>query len=66
FTLSDKVEAIKLPEAISLVTRRPAQAAGFDDRGEIAIGKRADLVRVRLHEGVPIVRAVYRQGQRVI
>ena len=66
FSLNEKVEAIKLPQAISLVTRRPAAAAGFHDRGEIAIGKRADLVRVRVHEGVPIVRAVYRQGRRVI
>ncbi|MEQ9694880.1 alpha-D-ribose 1-methylphosphonate 5-triphosphate diphosphatase [Shimia sp. SDUM112013] len=31
-------------EAWSLVSRRPAQIAGLADRGEIAAGKRADLV----------------------
>ena len=57
--------AMTLPQAIGLVSRRPAGAAGLDDRGELAPGKRADLVRVRLVDGVPVVRAVYRQGRRV-
>ena len=47
------------------VTKAPAQAVGLDDRGEIAIGKRADLVRVR-HDETPVVRTVWRDGQRVI
>ena len=33
-----------LPSAINTVTRNPATAARLDDRGEIAQGKRADLV----------------------
>jgi alpha-D-ribose 1-methylphosphonate 5-triphosphate diphosphatase len=65
FLLPEKVETISLPEAIATVTRNPAKAAGLDDRGEIAVGKRADLVRVRLDAGMPVVRAVYRQGRRV-
>jgi alpha-D-ribose 1-methylphosphonate 5-triphosphate diphosphatase len=59
------VETISLPDAIATVTRNPARAANLDDRGEIAQGKRADLVRVRLQDGMPVVRAVYRQGRRV-
>ena len=35
------------------------------DRGEIAIGKRADLVRVRVAGDVPAVRSVWRDGRRV-
>ncbi len=66
FHLPDKVETIELPAAIGLVTRNPAQAAGLHDRGEIAIGKRADLVRVRRDSGVPFVRSVWRQGARVV
>jgi alpha-D-ribose 1-methylphosphonate 5-triphosphate diphosphatase len=66
FHLDKVVDAIELPEAIALVTRRPAAVIGFDDRGEIALGKRADLVRVRLSEDVPVVRTVWREGQRVI
>jgi len=63
FALED---AIELPQAVAMVTRRPAAAAGFDDRGEIAPGKRADLVRVAPHDGVPVVRTVWREGRRVL
>lgn len=54
-----------LPGAIRLVTKAPADATGLQDRGEIALGKRADLVRVTLHDGEPVVRAVWREGRRV-
>lgn len=66
FCLVDTVPGLSLPDAISLVTKRPAAAAGLDDRGEIAIGKRADLVRLRIEDGIPIVQTVWRQGVRVI
>lgn len=65
FALPDRVEGIALPAALATVTRNPARAAGLEDRGEIAIGKRADLVRVRLVGGLPVVRSVWRQGVRV-
>jgi alpha-D-ribose 1-methylphosphonate 5-triphosphate diphosphatase len=65
FLLPERVEGITLPQAIATVTRNPAKAANLDDRGEIAPGKRADLVRVHVQVGMPIVRAVYRQGRRV-
>ncbi|HQZ12583.1 MAG TPA: alpha-D-ribose 1-methylphosphonate 5-triphosphate diphosphatase [Devosia sp.] len=65
FLLPQQVETIDLPAAIATVTRNPAKAAGLDDRGEIAPGRRADLVRVRVQDGLPVVRAVYRQGRRV-
>jgi alpha-D-ribose 1-methylphosphonate 5-triphosphate diphosphatase len=66
FSLADNVEAISLARAIQMVTKRPAEAAGFHDRGEVAIGKRADFVQVRVEDGIPIVRTVWRQGRRVI
>ena len=66
FCLVDTVPGISVPQAISFVTRRPAQAAGLADRGEIALGKRADLVHLRLEDGIPIVQTVWRQGRRVI
>ena len=37
-----------LPDALALITDRPARLAGLHDRGRIAAGLRADLVRVRL------------------
>ena len=54
-----------LPRAIASVTRRPARALGFSDRGELAVGLRADLVRVRLVGELPIVQSVWAAGQRV-
>lgn len=62
--------AIALPHAVAMVSRHPAQAVGFDDRGRIAPGLRADLVQVRpvaLSDRVvrPVVRAVWSAGRRV-
>ena len=57
--------AISLPRAIGMITARPAVLAGLHDRGRLAPGLRADLVRVRLHEGLPVVREVWRGGERV-
>lgn len=56
---------IGLPAAIDLVTERPARLAGLIDRGRLEPGQRADLVRVRLHDGLPVVRQVWRSGERV-
>jgi alpha-D-ribose 1-methylphosphonate 5-triphosphate diphosphatase len=57
--------AITLPDAIALITDRPARMAYLPDRGRIAPGLRADLVRVRVHQGLPVVRQVWRAGERV-
>lgn len=65
FVLADQVETISLPRALALVTATPARTVGLHDRGEIAVGKRADLVRIRRIHGVPIVRSVWREGERV-
>ncbi|MDE5084950.1 MAG: alpha-D-ribose 1-methylphosphonate 5-triphosphate diphosphatase, partial [Trichodesmium sp. St18_bin1] len=40
-----------LPDAIALVTHNPAQAVNLSDRGEIATGKRADLIVVQCPHG---------------
>jgi alpha-D-ribose 1-methylphosphonate 5-triphosphate diphosphatase len=66
FALAEDDGAIELPEAVALVSRHPAEAAGLADRGEIATGKRADLARVQVIDGVPVVRTVWREGRRVI
>ncbi len=65
FRLTDAPNVGGLPGAIRLVTKNPAEAAGLFDRGEIAIGRRADLVRACAHQGEPVVRAVWRAGRRV-
>lgn len=65
FELARRIEGHGLARALRTVTLNPARAANLTDRGEIAEGKRADLVRVHVVEGQPVVRDVYREGRRV-
>lgn len=65
FLLPQRVEGLDLPAALATVTSNPARAAGLEDRGEIALGKRADLVRVAADAPLPVVRGVWREGRRV-
>lgn len=65
FVLADEIDGIDLAAAIRLVTATPAETVGLDDRGSLEAGKRADIVRVRRETGVPVVRSVWRQGERV-
>jgi alpha-D-ribose 1-methylphosphonate 5-triphosphate diphosphatase len=58
-------DRIGLPRAIALVSEQPARLARLTDRGCIALGQRADLVRVRMHGRLPVVRQVWRAGERV-
>ncbi len=63
--LSQTVPRIDLAAAVRTVSKTPAEAVGLNDRGEIAVGKRADLIRVKVANDIPAVRSVWRQGQRV-
>jgi alpha-D-ribose 1-methylphosphonate 5-triphosphate diphosphatase len=63
--LPQRVPAIDLASAIRTVTKTPAEAVGLADRGEIASGKRADLIRVHVARDIPVVRCVWREGHRV-
>ncbi len=65
FELARLIEGYGLAKALRTVTINPARAAGLHDRGAIEVGKRADLVRVRVVDGLPVVRDVYREGRRV-
>jgi alpha-D-ribose 1-methylphosphonate 5-triphosphate diphosphatase len=55
-----------LPAAVAMIADHPARMAGLPDRGRLETGLRADMVRVRLHGTLPIVRQVWRAGERVI
>jgi alpha-D-ribose 1-methylphosphonate 5-triphosphate diphosphatase len=63
--LPKQVPAIDLAAAVRTVTKTPAEAVGLNDRGEIAIGKRADLIRVHVARDIPVVRSAWREGERV-
>ncbi len=56
---------LSVPAAVALVTAGPARMAGLADRGRIAVGLRADLLRARRHGGLTAPVAVWRDGRRV-
>jgi alpha-D-ribose 1-methylphosphonate 5-triphosphate diphosphatase len=66
FDLARRIDGYGLAAALRTVTLHPARAAGLFDRGQVAAGLRADLVRIRVVRDLPVVREVYRGGQRVI
>ena len=62
---ADENNRFTLPQAIRLVTKNPATALNLHDRGEIAEGKRADLVLVHRKGEHIHIDHVWRQGKRV-
>jgi alpha-D-ribose 1-methylphosphonate 5-triphosphate diphosphatase len=64
FRLADLIE-VPLPASVAMVSANVADMVGLSDRGRIAPGQRADLVRVARVDGVPLPREVWREGRRV-
>lgn len=60
--LTHDVLHVPLDEAVATVSAKPAAMVGLTDRGEIAVGKRADMIRVTRFRAIPTVRNVWRQG----
>jgi alpha-D-ribose 1-methylphosphonate 5-triphosphate diphosphatase len=60
-----QAEGFGLAKAVATVTRNPAHMVGLRDRGEIAVGLRADYLRVRVVDDVPLVVAAWRAGKRI-
>ncbi len=54
-----------MPRAIATVTAAPAKAVALQDRGQIAEGLRADLVRFRISGDVPLIHGVWSRGRQV-
>lgn len=59
-------EGFSLSKSVNTVSRNPARMIGFADRGEIAPGLRADFLRVRVVDEIPVILQVWKSGQRVI
>jgi N-acetylglucosamine-6-phosphate deacetylase len=54
-----KVTNCTLADAVNMVTRNPSNLYGFEDRGAIEPGKRADLVLFRFrNDEIEIVRTI--------
>ena len=58
--------AMSLPQAVATVTATPAAILGFDDRGKVAPGLRADLLQVRVTDGLPVIRGIWIEGRNVL
>ena len=54
-----------LPQAVAMVSDAPARMAKLSDRGRLAVGLRADVVRVQTLAGLPVLRGVWSRGVRV-
>jgi alpha-D-ribose 1-methylphosphonate 5-triphosphate diphosphatase len=65
FLLHERCD-LPLVDAIAMVSANPAAMVGLDDRGRIAPGLRADLIRVTLVDQTPVVREVWLRGERVM
>lgn len=55
----------KMARGIATVTANPARSVGLMDRGVLALGKRADVVRVSCIDGVAVTNQVWSQGGQV-
>ncbi|HIC81290.1 MAG TPA: alpha-D-ribose 1-methylphosphonate 5-triphosphate diphosphatase [Kiloniellaceae bacterium] len=66
FRLTRGPHGMALPPAVAKVTSNPARAAGLADRGRLAPGLKADLLRVAMIDDRPHVRTVFRDGKRVM
>jgi alpha-D-ribose 1-methylphosphonate 5-triphosphate diphosphatase len=57
---------IDMAGAIRTISLNPARSVGLDDRGEIAPGLRADLVRARISGDIAQICETWREGRRVV
>jgi alpha-D-ribose 1-methylphosphonate 5-triphosphate diphosphatase len=65
FILENLENDYDLSKAINTVSLNPARSAGLNDRGELAAGKRADMIQVKLSKQMPVVNQAWRQGRRI-
>lgn len=65
FKLADE-RIVSLPEAVKMATYYPAEALGIaEERGSISVGRKADLIHVKVKEGLPVVRGTWVDGTQV-
>jgi alpha-D-ribose 1-methylphosphonate 5-triphosphate diphosphatase len=53
---------VDLPAAIATVTVNIAKMVRFEDRGTLEVGKKADILRVRLLQGLPLIKSIWKNG----
>lgn len=60
-------ETLKKPlhYTVALITYNIAEMVGFTDRGELARGKRADMLQVAMVDDLPVLRKVWKNGAQI-
>lgn len=53
-----------MAKGLHTVTAAPAKYTNLEDRGRLEVGLQADLIRFRVTEGVPALRAAWHKGLR--
>lgn len=66
FTIAQREDnQLDLVGAIKMISKTPADVLRLEDRGELVVGKRADLAVVTVHDNVPRVEQTYVLGRRI-
>ncbi|PSH60872.1 alpha-D-ribose 1-methylphosphonate 5-triphosphate diphosphatase [Phyllobacterium sophorae] len=55
-----------LVDAVAMASKQPAELFGLFDRGELSVGRRADMLRVAEVKGSPVVRSVWVAGGKIL
>jgi alpha-D-ribose 1-methylphosphonate 5-triphosphate diphosphatase len=64
FVLHQRVD-VDLPAAVATVTANIAAMIKLEDRGALQVGKQADVIRVRMVDGLPIVKSIWKNGRLI-
>jgi alpha-D-ribose 1-methylphosphonate 5-triphosphate diphosphatase len=64
FVLHQRVGA-DLPAAVATVTANIAAVIKLEDRGALQVGKLADVIRVRMVDGLPIIKSIWKNGRLI-
>ncbi len=59
------LEIDNLPKAFAAASHAPSIATNLNDRGLIDNNKRADLVRFKIYQNLPVVKNVWSNGMQV-
>lgn len=54
-----------LHRAIKMITSNIAQMVRLDDRGSLEKGKLTDIVRVRIIDGLPVIKSIWKRGKLI-
>ena len=65
FELNRRLE-IELHKALATVTWNIAEMVHLNDRGSLEVGKKADLLRVRKVDDLPVVMGIWKDGNEIL